>query len=497
MRISSQVFFQRNTKNMLTHQTQLSEKNIHLATQKRVINASDDAVAIATIQRLKQDVSVADQYVKNGGMAETANALESISLAQTTNILQRTRELMVTSGNETYNEEGREAIATELEHLREELVGVANTKDGNSQYIFSGFEVDIEPFQKNEFGTVEYHGDDGNRSYQIGSGVAIQGGDPGSAIFMQIPEGNGSFVAEANNHNSGSGVLDVASIIDTKVADKFQGLDYTISISDSIPKGTEKYSVYSTAKENVTGDASIKISKVDLTDVNIASVNPNSVYPDAGSDVDIDFVATLVPGEFEVRINNQSSLPNIYNANNNAHQEITINGISIEISGMPNNGDQYKITKYIEPTTYKEGQSIEFNGIKTKLKGEVNEFDSFSLRQSGTKDIFSTIQDAIDTLRIPGDADGPTAQREMRLDTVRHQIDNAMGNISTVVTSVGARRRTIENQHESTVDFQLSNKKTLSNLEDLDMASAISEFKLQMTSYQYSNRSNRSYRKRL
>ncbi|KPU83979.1 flagellin, partial [Psychromonas sp. PRT-SC03] len=199
------------------------------------------------------------------------------------------------------------------------------------------------------------------------------------------------------------------------------------------------------------------------------------------SDVNIDFVATLVPGEFEIRINNQSSLPSVYNANNNAHQEITVNGISIDVSGMPNAGDQYQIIKYIEPTTYKEGQSIEFNGIKTKLKGEVNEFDSFSLRQSGTKDIFSTIQDAIDALLLPGDSGGPTAQREMRLDRVRHQIDNTMKNVSTMVTSVGARRRTIANQHESTLDFKLTNQKTLSTLEDLDMASAISEFKLQMS----------------
>lgn len=148
MRISSQVFFQRNTQSVFNNQSELSEKNIHLSTQKRVINGSDDAVAIATIQRLKQDLSMADQHVQNGEMAETANALESISLAQSTNILQRMRELMVSSGNATYSADGREAIATELKHLREELIGVANTKDGNSQYIFSGFEVDTLPFQK-------------------------------------------------------------------------------------------------------------------------------------------------------------------------------------------------------------------------------------------------------------------------------------------------------------------------------------------------------------
>ena len=67
----------------------------------------------------------------------------------------------------------------------------------------------------------------------------------------------------------------------------------------------------------------------------------------------------------------------------------------------------------------------------------------------------------------------------MRLDMARHQIDNAMSNISGIITSVGARMRTIDNQSESIQDFNLTNQKTLSNLEDLDMAEAISEFQLQ------------------
>ena len=60
-------------------------------------------------------------------------------------------------------------------------------------------------------------------------------------------------------------------------------------------------------------------------------------------------------------------------------------------------------------------------------------------------------------------------------------IDNAIENVSGVRTSVGARMRTIENQRESTQDFNLTNQKTLSNLEDLDMAAAISDFKMQMS----------------
>lgn len=479
MRISTQVFYQRNNDSLMKQQSKLSGQNAHMAAEKRVIHGSDDAVAISTIQRLKQDVSVGDQYIENGKMAETANALEETSLEQITNIMQGVREQLVTAGNGTYDDDGRDAIATVLEGYRNELIGVANTRDGNSQYIFAGYEVDTQPFQRNEFGTVDYHGDHGVLTYKVGAGVSVAGNDSGAAIFLDIAEGNGTFVSEGNIHNTGSGVIDESSIINNKVADLFVGEDYMISISQPTLADDPKYAVYGLKETAVTGDATIKVTEVDLSDTNIGNVNPAGMYPEITSEVNIEFFATAIPGEFSVQINGKSSLPVIYDSANPVAQTISIDGLSIEVDGIPDAGDQYSLTKYIEPTIYNEGQAIEFNGIKTELKGSVANLDSFTLRKSETKDIFSTIQDSIDTLRMPGNEDVDDAKREMRLDTARLQIDNAMDNISTIVTSVGSRRNTIQNQNAATQDFKLTSQKSLSNLEDLDLASAISEFKMQ------------------
>jgi len=480
MRISTQTFFQRNTQSLFTKQTELSQQNVHLSTQKRVIHGSDDPVAISTIQRLKQDLSVGEQYLKNGEMGETANALEETSLNQVTNILQRVRELMVSAGNDSYNAANREAVAKELEGLREELAGVANTRDGNSQFIFSGFEVDTQPFQTNEFGTIEYHGDNGDRSYKVGPGVLVQGNDSGSAIFTEISEGNGTFVSEGHENNNGSGVINEASVIDKNAANGFLSEDYTVAITETAPGADPDYSVYGLKEGTVTGNASINLASVDINDANFATFDPALYDPNAVSGATISFFA--VGPLLEVRLNGASATPAaMYDPANTNQQTVDLNGLKFEIEGVPTTTDTYTLNKYVEPTKYTEGQSIEFNGIKTELKGNVVNTDSFSLRQSGEKDIFATIQDAIDTLRIPGEDDVAGAQREMRLDMVRLQVDNAMENVSGIRTSVGARMRTIDNQRESTQDFNLTNKKTLSSLEDLDMAAAISDFKMQMS----------------
>ncbi|MDA7746084.1 flagellar hook-associated protein FlgL, partial [Psychromonas sp.] len=337
MRISSQMFFMRNTTTVMDQQSKLSEQNIHLASQKRVLHGSDDPVAIATIQRLKQDLSIGEQFIKNGEMAQSANELSDTSLTQSINILQRVRELMVSGSNGTMSEANREVIAVELENLRDELMGVANTKDGNSQYIFAGFQVDTKPFQKNEFGEITYQGDSGEREYRIGSGVSIQGNDSGAKLFMEIPEGNGTFVSELGSNNSGAGVISEGTVVDKNAASDYLDQDYTIAMTDPTGSGEPDYSVYGLKEDAVTGSANIKISSIDLSDPNIASVDPTNV----GDSVDITFIATANPNEFNISINGQVS-SDIYDASDTTTQEININGISIEIDnadGNPIGGD--------------------------------------------------------------------------------------------------------------------------------------------------------------
>lgn len=482
MRISSQMFFMRNTNSLMEQQSKVSDQNIHLSAQKRVIHGSDDPVAIATIQRLKQDLSIGEQYIDNGAMAQSANELSDVSLMQSTNILQKVRELMVSGSNGTMNEANREATAIELESLRNELLGVANTRDGNSQYIYAGFEVDTQPFQKNEFGEVVYHGDNGERDYRIGSGISVKGNDAGAKIFMDIPEGNGTFVSELGINNTGAGVISEGNVFDENAARNYLDQDYTIAMTDPTGSGTPNYSVYGLKEGAVIGEANIKVSSIDLSNGAIGSVDPAT-----NNSVQVEFVAAGGT-QFNIVINGVSSAPAVYDTSNTNSQEININGISVEIDGLPANGDSYELTKFVPPTPYEEDQAIAFNGIKTEIKGTVEDLDSFTLRQSEEKDIFATIQGAIDALRVPGDDKTAKAERTTAFSMSLLQIDGALENVTNVLSLTGSRLRTIDNQRESTLDFNLTTQTTLSNLEDLDMAAAISEFQQQYSMLEVSQK---------
>ena len=486
MLISTQTFFQRSTNSILDAQAKTSEQNLHLAEGKRVIHAADDPVAAASIQRLGKSIAVNTQYLKNIEVADVANAQEESTLGQMVNILQRTRELLVSTGSGVYSAENYKTVASELEQLKGELVGLANTKDGNSEYIFSGYEVDTKPFQVNEFGTVQYFGDRGLREVQVGPGVEAALNDNGFDLLMNLKNGNGSFVSTVGKGNTGSGVIDQAVVFDPATAANFNNEEYSIHFSKPGAALPEQYSVYSIEPATVTGNAKVKLTGVDLTDPNIALVNPANVFPTAGNSVNAQFFATATPGEFEVQINGQSSLPTIYDSNIATTQTLTIDGMSLEIEGVPVATDTYQINKYIAPTNYTENQTIEFNGVRTELKGGPLENDYFTLSPSANKNIFATMQSAIDTLNSTGPSDAEKAVRLTQMSMSQLEIDNALGNIVNTRSKVGARMNTISNQKEIGQDFKLVSQSTMSKLEDLDMAQAISDLKMDQTALEIS-----------
>lgn len=481
MRISTQSFFQRNTTTILESQAKTSQLNVRLAEGKRVLVAADDPVAAASIQRLKQTISVNTQFVKNIEVADAANAQEESTLGQMVNILQRVRELMISAGDGIYNLDNLDTVAQELEQLKEELIGLGNTRDGSSEYIFAGYEVDTQPFQVNEFGTVEFFGDRGVREVQVGSGVDAAINDSGFDLLMNLSSGNGSFSSTIGANNTGSGVIEQGVVFNPSIASTFQGEEYSIQMTEPGGGLSKQYSVYSIESASVAGNATVKLATIDLNDPAIGNVNPATVYPNAGSSINIAFFATATPGEFEVQINGQTSLPAIYDSNIATAQQISIDGMTIEVEGVPVATDSYQVNKYIAPTEYFQDQTIEFNGVRTKLKGEPLGQDVFTLSPSSNTDIFSTIQSAIDALRIPGSTDTQEALRLTQLNMAQLELDNGLNNVVNTRSRVGARMQTLLNQTSISEEFKLVSQAAMSRLEDLDMAQAISDLRLEQT----------------
>jgi len=85
----------------------------------------------------------------------------------------------------------------------DDLLSIANRKDANGEYLFSGYKTQTQPFSKGA-ANVQYAGDQGVRLVQTSSTQQIADGHSGYDVFMQVDEGNGTFVTSANAAPCGS-----------------------------------------------------------------------------------------------------------------------------------------------------------------------------------------------------------------------------------------------------------------------------------------------------
>jgi flagellar hook-associated protein 3 FlgL len=72
----------------------------------------------------------------------------------------------------------------EAEQRLEELVGLANSQDGNGEFLFAGHASQTQPFSRGAGGDMVYNGDDGQRWLPVGLGYQVAVGDAGSEVFL-------------------------------------------------------------------------------------------------------------------------------------------------------------------------------------------------------------------------------------------------------------------------------------------------------------------------
>lgn len=198
MRISTAQITQQGINTMLDRQAELSKTQLQLGSGTRILQPSDDVVGINQVLALDKVTDTHKRYVANSDSAEYRLQLEENALTQGVNVLQRIRELAVQSTNPTFGASELGKIAPEVRELLGEMLGLANSTDADGEYIFAGYNVDTTPFvaTENPVGSglydYSYTGDSGQRNVQISTSRQIAVGDPGDAVFMNVPNSTGT-----------------------------------------------------------------------------------------------------------------------------------------------------------------------------------------------------------------------------------------------------------------------------------------------------------------
>jgi flagellar hook-associated protein 3 FlgL len=209
-RISTNGFHSRATREMLAQQTKLSRTQTQVSTGKRIQSPADDPVATSRILDLQRAQSQNEQFAKNAISLRNRLQVGEQALSDVGSLLQRVRDLAVQANSAALDTGSRAAIATEVSARVQELQDIANRRDANGEYLFSGYSGQTRPFSRGGAG-VAYAGDQGIRSLQISPDQKIADGFSGQRVFMDITQANGTFTTQLGVH-TGTGSIDIGTV---------------------------------------------------------------------------------------------------------------------------------------------------------------------------------------------------------------------------------------------------------------------------------------------
>jgi flagellar hook-associated protein 3 FlgL len=227
MRIGSQTYVQQSVSAMLDQQARIAKTQNQIASGNKDARAADNPGDVSAALNFDEALSRLNQLQSNGDAVTHRLSMEERALSSLTESLQRVRELVLSANNATQDDATRKMITAELAQRLEELVGIANSDDGQGRYLFAGTQDGTAPFSFVS-GGVAYAGDSGSRRIAVTPGLDISDGNSGSQVFLEVPTGNGSFAAQAATTNTGSGTLSRTALAD---AAQWDGDSYQINFT--------------------------------------------------------------------------------------------------------------------------------------------------------------------------------------------------------------------------------------------------------------------------
>ncbi len=426
MRIATSTLFNNGSYALQQHQTDQAKLQSQLSSGRKILTPADDPIASARALDISQSLSINKQYATNSTAADSFMRLSESTLNQVTAGIINIQQLAVSAGNPAFTLAEKKTKEAELQGRYQELLALANTTDGQGNYLFSGFKGDTEPFSETSFGNVKYVGDDGRRLVQISDGRQLPISEAGSDIFRNIKNGNGTFVTAYNPANFGSGIVSPGEVIDpAKWAAAPATRDFKIQF----------YWQPNTTKPE---EPTISYDLVDAGGNSLITGNPvigNTSGPrnfTSGGNIEFKRLATDPAGPaFDY-------------------------GVKTSVKGTPIS---------IDPLT------------KFPL-GAAGPADQFSVKPSVNTDLFTTLgrlSSALNTYQTDGSGRGQAAFQN-QLNTALSDLSNSLGSVVNAQAYLGARMNETDSVKDTTEDLKLQYATTLRDLQDLNWAEALCEF---------------------
>lgn len=162
----------------------LMEQN---STGKKISNPSDDPVVAMKGMYYRSNLTEVEQYKRNLSELYLWMDNSEAGIEQANSGLQRVRELVIQGKNDTLSPEDRDALAREVEQLKQDLVSTANTQVAG-RYIYHGTDISNPPIKQEEPPIVADNLTDSkihNYKIEVSRGVTLKANVNPANVFNQ------------------------------------------------------------------------------------------------------------------------------------------------------------------------------------------------------------------------------------------------------------------------------------------------------------------------
>ncbi len=212
MRISTQQIFAQGSASISAQYSDMSHTRQQIATGRRILTPSDDPVASSAVLHASAAIAFNQRHADNQTAALATLNQSEVSLGAFGDGLQEARQALIAANSGSLNDADHRTVATQLDNLRGQLLGIANSRDGAGAYLFAGFNESGAPFALTATGA-SYAGDDGERQVEVAPQRQLAVSVNGASTFMRVPDGNGVFSVNAAAGNTGDGIVDPGRVV--------------------------------------------------------------------------------------------------------------------------------------------------------------------------------------------------------------------------------------------------------------------------------------------
>ncbi|MDA3807200.1 MAG: flagellin domain-containing protein [Thiomicrorhabdus sp.] len=125
-------------RNLGMSQNSLNKSMQRLSSGLRINSAKDDAAGLGISNRMTSQIRGLNQAVRNANDGISLSQTAEGALGESTNILQRMRELSIQSANDTNSQDDRDSLQAEVGQLISELTRIADNTTFNGRGLLNG-----------------------------------------------------------------------------------------------------------------------------------------------------------------------------------------------------------------------------------------------------------------------------------------------------------------------------------------------------------------------